>query len=206
MNVSKERTAANRAALVREAGRLLRERGMDGVGVAEICQAAGLTHGALYAQFPSKEALAAEALAYGLDRSFISMTASKGDRRPTLTDYLDRYLSRRHRENLAGGCPMAASASEIARQDESVSLRFSEGFERTVAAVQAALGPTRSMATPRQTALATVAAMIGGVAVSRAVAKAHPRLADEILSAVRQVVGEVSGEQATRKAKARARK
>ncbi len=206
MNVTKERTAANRAALVREAGRLLRERGMDGVGVAEICQAAGLTHGALYAQFPSKEALAAEALAYGLGRSFTSMTASKDDRRPTLTDYLDRYLSRRHRDNLAGGCPMAASASEIARQDESVSLRFSEGFDRTVEAVQAALGPTRSMATPRQTALAAVAAMIGGVAVSRAVAKAHPRLADEILSAVRQVVGEVSGEHATRKAKARARR
>jgi TetR/AcrR family transcriptional repressor of nem operon len=176
------------------------------VGVAEICQAAGLTHGALYAQFPSKEALAAEALAQGLERSFHHMTAPKDDREPVLTDYLDLYLSRRLRDNLAGGCPMAASASEIARQDESLSVGFTKGFERTVEAIEAELGPTGSTATARQRALAVVAAIIGGVAMSRAVVKARPRLADDILKAVRQVVGEVGGERALRKTRARTRK
>ena len=58
LKVSKEKAAENRAALVQAAGILIRERGIDGVGVAEISQKAGLTHGALYAQFPSKDALA----------------------------------------------------------------------------------------------------------------------------------------------------
>src|SRR2546429_2768707 len=144
MKVTKEKAAQNRATLVQAAGRLFRERGIDGVGVAEICQAAGLTHGALYAQFPPKEALAAEALAAGLDRSYAYMTAGKDEQPPGLTEYLNRYLSGRLRDNLAGGCPMAASASEIARQDESISPRFSEGFEGTVETIQEALGPSES--------------------------------------------------------------
>jgi AcrR family transcriptional regulator len=61
MKVTKEKATENRAALLRAASRLFQERGIDGVGVAEISKKAGLTHGALYAQFPSKEALAAEA-------------------------------------------------------------------------------------------------------------------------------------------------
>ena len=76
MKVSKKKVAENRDALVRAAGRLFRERGIDGVGIAEICQQAGLTHGALYAQFPSKEALAAEALADGVNRGHLRMTAT----------------------------------------------------------------------------------------------------------------------------------
>ena len=61
MFVSKEQTALNRDALLQAASRLLREKGIDGVGVAEIAKEAGLTHGALYKHFPSKDVLAAEA-------------------------------------------------------------------------------------------------------------------------------------------------
>jgi TetR/AcrR family transcriptional regulator, transcriptional repressor for nem operon len=200
VKVSKEQAAANRAALVRAAARLFRERGIDGVGVAEICKRAGLTHGALYAQFPSKEALAAEALAYGVDRNLAHLMAAAedghDDHPPVLTDYLDRYLTPQHRDDLADGCPMAASASEIARQDKAISSRFSDGFERTVEAVQLALGPTASTAAARQRALAIVAAMIGGIAVARAVRKARPDLSDDIVVAVHQVLGEVGGEAA----------
>ncbi len=204
MKVTKEQAVAHRAALVRAAARLFRERGIDGVGVAEICKSAGLTHGALYAQFPSKEALAAEALAYGLDRSYAHLTAAAtDDRQPTLTAYLDAYLAPQHRDDLAGGCPMAASASEIARQDEAISAQFSDGFDRTVAAIQRMLGPKKaaaataeSSAATRQRALAIAAAMIGGIAAARAVRKARPDLSDDILTAVRQVLGEVGGETA----------
>src|SRR6266849_7019114 len=106
MKVSKKKVAENRDALVRAAGRLFRERGIDGVGIAEICQQAGLTHGALYAQFPSKEALAAEALADGVARANGWMSARLEGREPTLTDHLDAYLSSRHRDDLGGGCAM----------------------------------------------------------------------------------------------------
>lgn len=194
MKVTKEKSAANRAALTQTAARLFRERGIDGVGVAEISKAAGLTHGALYAQFPSKQALVGEALAHGLASGHANMTASKPHGAPTLSDQLDLYLSLDHRDNLAGGCAMAASASEIARQDEAVSARFAEGFEQMVEAIQATLEPTMLGADARARALTIGAAMIGGVAMARAAAKSRPDLSDEIMAAVRRVLGEVGGE------------
>ncbi len=59
MRVSKEQAETNRTSLLEAAGRLFNEKGFDGVGVAEVAKEAGLTHGALYAHFPSKDALAA---------------------------------------------------------------------------------------------------------------------------------------------------
>src|SRR5271168_4223145 len=120
MKVTKEKSAENRAALVQTAARLFRERGIDGVGVAEISKQAGLTHGALYAQFPSKEALAAEAFAAANQEGWERIKADRGGRPATLTDFLDHYLSSEHRDNLATSCPMSASASEIGRQDKVV--------------------------------------------------------------------------------------
>jgi len=194
VKVTKEKLTENRSALVRTAARLFRERGVDGVGVAEISKAAGLTHGALYAQFPSKQALVAEALAHGLARSHVHMTAPKPDGAPTLSDHLDLYLSLDQRDNLADGCAMAASASEIARQNEAVSARFAEGFEQMVETVQGSLQATVLQAGARARALTIVAAMIGGVAMARATAKSRPDLSEEIMAAVRRVLGEVGGE------------
>ena len=193
MKVTKEKSAENRAALVETAARLFRERGIDGVGVAEISKAAGLTHGALYGQFPSKQALVAEALAHGMAASQAYMTA-KPHGAPTLSDQLNLYLSLDHRDNLAGGCAMAASASEIARQDEATSARFALGFEQMVGLVQAALVSTTPTTDTRARALTIAAAMIGGVAMARAAAKSRPDLSDEIVTAVRRVLGELGGE------------
>jgi TetR/AcrR family transcriptional repressor of nem operon len=195
MKVTKEKAADNRAALVQAAGRLFRERGIDGVGVAEISKKAGLTHGALYAQFPSKEALAAEAFASGLKPGLERMMPDHDGSPAALADFLDHYLSIEHRDNLAAGCPMAASASEIARQDKVICKRFTEGFEQFVAEVERGLGASPVKAENRQRALAMMAAMIGGVAASRAVAKTDPKLSNQILRAVRRIVGEVGGEQ-----------
>jgi len=195
MKVSKEKVAENRAALVRTAAILIRERGIDGVGVAEISKKAGLTHGALYAQFPSKEALTAEAFASASQEGFEEITADRSGRPPTLTDFLDSYLSTGHRDNLATGCPMAASASEIARQDKVVCESFKEGFERIVAVIESRLGTPGVTAEKHQRALAVMAAIMGGVAASRAVAKVDSRLSSEILRAVRRMVGEVGGEE-----------
>src|SRR6202023_4155843 len=88
LKVTKEKAAENRAALVQAAGRLFRERGIDGVGVAEISKKAGLTHGALYAQFPSKEALAAEAFAAASQEGWEQNSVCRDGRPATLTDFL----------------------------------------------------------------------------------------------------------------------
>jgi TetR/AcrR family transcriptional repressor of nem operon len=194
LKVTKEKAAKNRSALVQAAGRLFRERGIDGVGVAEISKKAGLTHGALYAQFPSKEALAAEAFACAFERGLERMTAGRDGRPPALSDYLDFYLSSDQRDNLARSCPISASASEIARQDKVIRACFTEAFGRLVAVLESELGASPVKAENRQRALAMTAAMIGGVAASRAVAKTDPTLSNEILRAVRRIVGEVGGE------------
>jgi TetR/AcrR family transcriptional repressor of nem operon len=202
MRVTKEKLAENRAALVETAARLFRERGIDGVGVAEISKAAGLTHGALYGQFPSKQALVAEALAHGMAASQAYITAPKPHGAPTLSDQLNLYLSLDHRDNLAAGCAMAASASEIGRQDEAVSARLAVGFEQMAGSIQAALGAMTPTADARARALTIAAAMIGGVAMARAAAKSRPDLSDEIMAAVRRVLGEVGGEGGNRGTKA----
>src|ERR1700722_18435122 len=100
LKVTKEKVNENRAALVQAAGRLFRERGIDGVGVAEISKSAGLTHGALYAQFPSKGALAAEAFASGLEPGLKKMTPDGAGKPAILRDFFDDYLSTEHGDNL----------------------------------------------------------------------------------------------------------
>ena len=89
---------------------------------------------------------------------------------------------------------MSASASEIARQDKIVCERFTEGLEQLVALIEPGLGASPVKADNRQRALAITAAMIGGVAASRAVAKADSKLSNQILRAVRQIGGEIGGE------------
>ena len=204
LKVTKEKAAENRAALVQAAARLFRERGIDGVGVAEISKQAGLTHGALYAQFPSKEALAAEAFAAACQEGWEQIKVDRDGRPATMTDFLDHYMSFEHRDNLATSCPMSASASEIGRQDKVVCERFTEGFEQTVALMERRLGASPVNTVNRQSALAMMAAMIGGVAAARAAAKADPKLSNEILRAVRRVVGELGGERPVDGGRARA--
>jgi len=192
LKVTKEKTAENRTKLLRAAARLFRERGIDGVGIAEICEAAGLTHGALYAQFPSKEALAAEAFDEAFARGFPKLAKAGGTRAPSLEAYLDFLLSPRQRDNIAG-CPLTASTSEVARKDRALSTSFSQAFSKMVAAVEPAVDRSLPASARRDRALTIIAAEIGAIAVARATAKARPDLSDDVLSAARSVLAQVGG-------------
>ena len=195
MKVTKEKSAENHRALVRAASKLFRQHGIDGVGVADVAKAAGLTHGALYAQFPSKSALAAAALADGLQSNHEKTVAISKGRKPTIGELLDYYITKRHRDNIANGCATAASGSEIARQDKAVSRSLAAGFDHMARHIQAAVRPKSGRASARELALTIAAAQIGALIVARGVAKANPMLSDEILAASRRVLGEVGGEQ-----------
>ncbi|MGO4377253.1 TetR/AcrR family transcriptional regulator [Pseudoduganella sp. RAF19] len=188
MKISKEKAAENRQALIQAASRLFKEKGIDGVGVAEISKAAGLTHGALYAHFSSKDELAAEALGY----SAANARERLANHVRSLEDMMDFYMAPAQRDNLSGGCALAAAASEIARQDEPVSVRFMEGYAQMVRYVERELSAKLPPDEARQRAISIVAAMIGGIAVSRSVIKADQAFADEILAAVRKTVGELA--------------
>jgi TetR/AcrR family transcriptional repressor of nem operon len=170
-----EETAAKHARIVKEASRLFRERGFENVSVGEVMKAAGLTHGAFYAHFGSKEELQAAAVAYGLKVSLGRMqgSASKESKR----SYADRYLSRWHRDNSGDGCTMAALAQEVARSTPELKVAFEQGFEELLSAGRG----------ERKEAIFRTAAMIGGVVLARAVE--DPRLSDEILESVRQKLG-----------------
>ena len=110
VKVSSEKVAEHRAALVATARRLLQERGFDGAAVTEISREAGLTQGALYGQFKSKDALAAEAIR----NSVAERAAFWDDLRDTpnaLLALLDAYLCEAHAEDPGAGCTLAACVS-----------------------------------------------------------------------------------------------
>jgi TetR/AcrR family transcriptional repressor of nem operon len=185
MKITKEKAAENRQLLVETAARLFREKGIDGVGVAEISKAAGLTHGALYAHFPSKDALAAEAMQFSTRSAYGRVTA----RPVTLQELIDYYLAPEQRDNLAEGCPLAAAASEVARQDAAVAANYTSGFRQMVDYIRKQLPAGEGQ---QQRAQAIMAALVGAISVSRNVYKSDPQLADEVLESVRNLLSEMS--------------
>jgi TetR/AcrR family transcriptional repressor of nem operon len=194
MKVTKEKASQHRRALVRAASKLFRRHGIDGVGVADIGREAGLTHGALYGQFNSKQALAAAALTDALDRSYDRMMALADAGDSPMGTYLDFFINKPHRDDIAKGCAMTASGSEVARQGKNLSRAFADGFDRFAKTLEGAMGDApRLRSTHRQRALTIAAACIGAIVAARAVAKADPALSDDIVDAARRVLGEVGG-------------
>jgi len=191
MRISKEKAAENRAALIRAASKLFRERGIDGVGVAEISKEAGLTHGALYAHFKSKEELALAALAFGFEQSHARVAASGAGATPDIAGYLDACLSPDGRDDYAGGCPMAASASEIGRHDTALSERYAEGYMGVVRAFERHIARQAPDGDALARAMVVVAALIGGLAVARGAAKGNPEVSEQVLKATRVMIDEL---------------
>jgi TetR/AcrR family transcriptional repressor of nem operon len=181
MRVSREQAAENRARILEAAARLFRERGLNGVGVDALGEAAGMTHGSLYSQFGSKEALAAEAVALAVAGSGGAKLGQASPGTGALQAFVESYLSPRHRDAPGAGCPFAAMGSEVPRQPASVRARFTEGLRLMAGNVAAMLAP-RSRAAEEE-ALAVVATMIGAMTLARAVD--DPALSGRILDAAR---------------------
>lgn len=180
MRVSKAQVQANRAHIVETASTLFRERGYDGVGVADLMAAAGFTHGGFYKHFGSKADLMAEASACGLAQS-LSNSAGAG-----IVEFFNGYLSREHRDGRATGCTMAALSSDAARQPVAIKTTFADGIENTLAALERS-GATLPGVEPqdmRATMLDMLAHAMGAIVLSRACPDDSP-LADEILDVCR---------------------
>ena len=182
MRVSKEKAAENRARILTEAARLFRERGLSGVGVDALTEAAGLTHGSLYSQFGSKERLAAEALAHALASSPAHRLSEseEADLGSDLDRFVSSYLSARHRDAPGHGCALAALGGEVPRQGLAVRQAFTQGLRAIVARLATVL-PARRHQAPEDEALAVAATLVGGLILARAVDDAS--LSDRILAA-----------------------
>jgi TetR/AcrR family transcriptional regulator, transcriptional repressor for nem operon len=181
MRVTRAKAAENREKVVATAARLFREKGFDGVGLDAIMAEAGLTHGGFYRQFGSKEGLAAEALG----RAFAGSAAWQAGQ-PGLRAVVDGYLSARHRDAVGTGCALAALAPEVARQGEGARHALAVHVREQIGRIAAWL-TGQDEAARRRRAIATLAGLVGALALARAVDDKD--LSDEILAAGRAEFG-----------------
>jgi TetR/AcrR family transcriptional repressor of nem operon len=188
MRISKETAAANRARVLDAAARLFREKGVDGIAVAELMKAAGLTHGGFYNHFESKEELAAAAFEAAfaaaiarLDR--LAGRTGEGDRDQVFASYVDRYLARTTRDAPGTSCPMATLGTDAARHGPTLKAQFAQGLRRYIESF-AEIVPNDGE-DQRGRAIAVLATLIGALTLSRACVGVDDDLADEVLATVR---------------------
>ncbi|UXH80650.1 TetR/AcrR family transcriptional regulator [Roseateles amylovorans] len=183
MKVSKAQAQANREHVVQTASALFRERGYDGVGVADLMAAAGFTHGGFYKQFESKAELMAESAACGIAQT---VALSEG---ATAANFVSAYLSREHRDAPAKGCTMAALGGDASRQSEAVRATFAGGIEGILAGLnlEGTALDSDDAQEARAKGLSVLAHVVGAVVMSRACPDDSP-LADEILAACRKEI------------------
>ena len=177
MKVTRAVAAEHRQALLDQGGRMFRRHGIVRVGVAEIARAAGLTHGAFYGHFPSKTALAAEAVAASLTAAATRWRARAATARAEGADPLAAlvasYLSERHRDAPQDGCALAALGPELSRAEPALAEALHHGTNALAEVLEdeiATLYPALDAAARHRRALAMLAAMAGGVLLARALA------------------------------------
>ena len=183
MRVSKEKAAQNRQEILAAAGRLFREQGVNATGVDSITKAVGMTHGAVYSQFGSKEAIAVEAIELALTRSLHlwRRIAERKGRKRAFRAIVTQYLSEAHRDSAGQGCVVATLASEIARQPDRVRDAFTAELEEALDFLAGLIPRTASSRSGYEDAIAAFASMVGAMVLARAVN--DKRLSNRILTA-----------------------
>jgi len=162
----KDHKQATRQRIVEAAGRRFKQDGIDGTGVAAVMSDAGLTNGAFYGHFVSKEDLVANVLADQLRTQRHRFDAEPSDR-AGLEAIIREYLSPEHRDHCADGCPSAALLDEIARRPAATKQVFADELLDTADDIAARLDPTDPDGA-RPSALALFGMMIGTLQLARA--------------------------------------
>jgi TetR/AcrR family transcriptional repressor of nem operon len=177
MRMSREAAAESRARIVAEAARMLRARGVEGASVAEVMQAAGMTHGGFYKHFPSKDALLAEAAtaAFGEAAARFDRRAARNGAEAATAAFVRDYLSAAHIDQPERGCPLPAAGADASRHPQALAETFSEGVEALLARV----APQET----RAGAIVKLVTLVGAVVTARAVGAGALR--QEILAAAR---------------------
>jgi TetR/AcrR family transcriptional repressor of nem operon len=173
MKVSKDQVAENRRNVLQSAARLFRERGLDAVTLDDVMKEAGLTRGAFYGHFKSKNDLVAQAMAY-------AVKPTEGLENQTFADYVASYLSASHRDDRAEGCAFASLASEVTRQPQAARHEMTEGLKQTIN-LMTANAPGSTPSGRRLAAIAAISSIMGGLILARM--SDDPAFSDEILDA-----------------------
>lgn len=168
--------------IVAVAARAIRRSGYDGTGVADLMKEAGLTHGAFYAHFASREAMLAEAAGRACAESAAAVAAVVSEVPPgeALATMVRAYLSKDHCEQREAGCPLAALGSETARQAPEVR-RVTTRHVKEMVDLAARQSPNWGQPAAHDQALVTVATLVGALLLARAVD--DPALSDNLREA-----------------------
>ncbi|MCH7422559.1 MULTISPECIES: TetR/AcrR family transcriptional regulator [Shewanella] len=178
MKVTKAQAQENRERIVRTASVLFRERGYDGVGIAELMSTAGFTHGGFYKHFQSKADLMAEAAAYSFAQSNSQMSDFD------IVSFVQKYLSREHRDAPGNGCTMAALCADAGRHSEPLKETFLTGIENQLTSLS---NGSESTTEERKAKINAIAHAVGALVLSRSCPD-DSLLADEILDVCREEI------------------
>ncbi len=167
------RTTAKEAShkrIVSAAAKAIRRSGYGGTGVADIMKEAGLTHGAFYAHFASREAMLAEAAdrAGAESNAFAASVIAAAPPNQALQALMQAYLAKEHLIGIESGCPISALGSEIPRQSPEVRRAATRRIKEMIDLVARQL-PDWGQPSAHQRALVTVATMVGTLTLARAV-------------------------------------
>jgi TetR/AcrR family transcriptional regulator, transcriptional repressor for nem operon len=179
---------ASHERIVSAAARAIRRSGYDGTGVADIMKEAGLTHGAFYAHFPSREAMLAEAATRAcaeVAAATLNVAASAPPQQ-ALASMLRAYLSPQHVQQVERGCPLAALGSETPRQAPEVRRATTRHIKEMIDLV-ARQSPDWGQPAAHERALVTIATMVGTLLLARAVDE--PGLSDSLCKAALKHLG-----------------
>jgi TetR/AcrR family transcriptional regulator, transcriptional repressor for nem operon len=178
MRYGKDHKQATRRRIVEAAGRRFKQDGIDGAGVAAVMSDAGLTNGAFYAHFTSKEDLVANVLADQLRAQRQSLDSQPSDR-AGLEAFVRSYLSPQHRDQYADGCPSAALLDEIARRPAATRQVFTDELMGVIDDIASRLDPT-DVEAARTDALTVFGLMVGTLQLARALTDRD--LSDQLLA------------------------
>jgi TetR/AcrR family transcriptional regulator, transcriptional repressor for nem operon len=178
MRYGKDHKQATRQRILEAAGRRLKQDGIDGAGVAIVMSDAGLTNGAFYGHFTSKEDLVANVLADQLRAQRHSFDAQPSDR-AGLEAFVRSYLSPQHRDQCADGCPTAALLNEIGRRPAATREVFTDELMGVVDDIASRLDATH-VETARTDALTLFGLMVGTLQLARALTDRD--LSDQLLA------------------------
>jgi TetR/AcrR family transcriptional repressor of nem operon len=187
MGHSKAEKAKTHKRIIAIASKKFREKGLAGVGIAELMKEAGLTVGGFYKHFKSRDALVAEAVgsALGTWKHQLDAAASGG---PPVTyeSLVDDYLSAAHRNQPGTGCPVAALAGDIARSDKRTRALFTQQIRDNIELLATLIRDTheKNNGGARSRAILAYCALVGAIGMARAVS--DEGLSHEILNTVAQ--------------------
>ena len=192
MGYSQTQKRKNHERIVRTASKRFREKGLEGVGIADLMQEIGLTVGGFYKHFDSRDDLVVEALRYALStRRRQAPAAASGGPPLTYAKLVEDYLSEEHRDHPGSGCVISALAGDIARSGKRTRAVLTEEIRNALQLI-ADLTPGKVEEPTRSTAILTMSALVGAVGLARAVS--DDALSREILQSVGELLKRELGE------------